>query len=82
MSEQLKRVYCPVRATVGNTKLSINDFIHLQLGDLLILDTRPNQENTVFVREKPTFKGLIGRQEKYRAVMITDIIEKDVTNAV
>jgi len=82
MANQLRQITFPLRASVGDAKLSINDFIHLQVGDLLVLDTKPNQENTIYVRDKAAFKGLIGRRDKYRAVLITDVIEKDVTDAV
>ncbi len=82
MSTQLKKVTCSVRASVGDTRISIEDFIQLQVGDLLLLDTKPNQENTIFVRDKPTFKGLIGRHDRYRAVLITDVIDKETNDAV
>ncbi len=82
VGKQIKKMASEVRATVGETSISIQDFISLQVGDLLLLDSKPNEENTIFVREKPTFKGLIGRQEKYRAVLITDVIQEEHTNEV
>ena len=82
LTSQLKQVTCSLRASVGRTQISVEDFIQLQVGDLLLLDTKPNQENTIFVRDKPTFKGLIGRRDRYRAVLITDVIDKETNHAV
>ncbi len=78
MEDHLSKITIDLRASLGNATMTIQDFIHLQLGDLLILDSKPNQENTVYVRETPAFKGIVGRQDKNRAVLITDVSEKDM----
>lgn len=77
MEDHLNKITCDLRASLGKATMTIQDFIHLQVGDLLILDSKPNQENTVYVRGTPAFKGIVGRQDKYRAVLITDVSEKD-----
>lgn len=78
----LLKVTCPVRATLGGTSITIQDFINLQAGDLLVLNEKPDEENTILIKEKPMFKGIVGRRDKYRAVLITDIIEKEKSHAV
>lgn len=78
MEDHLHRITCDLRASLGKATMTIQDFIHLQVGDLLILDSKPNQENTVYVRETPAFKGIVGRQDKYRAVLITDVSNEDM----
>ncbi len=82
MEEHLQKVACEIRAPLGKTTMTVQDFIHLQLGDLLVLDAGPNQKNTVFVREKATFKGIVGRQDKYRAVLITDVMQEELSHAI
>ncbi len=84
LEKQVKLLPCNLRAELGTSKMSIQDFIHLQLGDLLILDSKPTEENMVYVRGKPVFKGIIGRKEKYRAVRITQRLheKEDIRDAV
>jgi flagellar motor switch protein FliM len=82
MESQIMRLTCPVRASLGETVMTVEDFINLQIGDLLLLDSKPNDENTIFVREKPVFKGLVGRKDKNRAILITDVTAKDVEDAI
>lgn len=77
MEDHLQKITCDIRASLGNATMTIQDFINLQVGDLLVLDSKPNQENTVYVRESPAFKGIVGRRDKYRAVLITEVSEKD-----
>ena len=82
MIYHLNRVACSVEANLGTTTMSINDFINLQVGDLVILDSKPSDECSVFVRGKLTFKGVIGKSEKYRAVQITQVLKEELENAV
>ncbi len=82
MKSQLLRVNCSVRATLGETIMTVGDFINLQIGDLLMLESKPNEESTIFVREKPVFKGLVGRKDRNRAMVITDFSEKDIHDAI
>ena len=52
----------PIKAVLGNSSISVNDFLGLQVGDIIRLDTKVDQELSVFVgsiknlllcREKP-----------------------------
>ncbi len=82
MEMQIKHISCSVHASLGDTKITVEDFINLQVGDLLLLDTKPNEENTIYVRDKPVFKGLVGKKDRFRAMLITDVTEKDVEDAI
>ncbi|MFC1482087.1 FliM/FliN family flagellar motor switch protein, partial [Candidatus Neomarinimicrobiota bacterium] len=82
MESQIMHLNCSVRASLGETKVTVEDFINLQVGDLLLLDSKPNEENTIYVREKPVFKGLVGRKNRNRAILITDVTAKDVKDAI
>ena len=82
MEVNVRRALCPVSADLGRTTLTIDDFIHLQPGDLLVLDERMNDESTVYVRGKPVFKGVVGTHDKSRAILLTEILEKELSNAV
>jgi flagellar motor switch protein FliM len=82
LKNHLLKVTCPVRATLGGTSITVQDFINLQIGDLLVLDKKTDEENTIFIKDRPMYKGIIGRRDKYRAVLVTDIIKKEQSHAV
>ena len=82
MKRHLNKITCSIEATLGTTTLSINDFINLKVGDLMVLESSPNDECAVYVREKLTFKGVIGRKEKYRAVQITQVLHEELAHVI
>ncbi len=82
MEANLKAVTCPVYASLGTTQLTIGEFVQLQNGDLLVLDSKPNEESAIFVREKMAFKGIIGRKNKYRAIQVTKVLQEELENAI
>ena len=65
-----------------NARMTVDEFIKLKIGDLIVLDSRPNDESPIFVRDKLTFQGIIGRSEKYRAIQITQVLKEEVENEV
>ncbi len=78
----VRQVTCPVHATLGSSTITVQQFINLQIGDLLVLDERVDARNTIYVKGKPLFKGIVGKRNRNRAVQITDVIEEEVSNAV
>ena len=82
MQTNLKAISCDISASLGSTVLTIDEFINLQNGDLLVLDSRPNDESSIFVQDKLAFKGIIGRKEKFRAIQVTKILEEELENAI
>ncbi|MDE7429625.1 MAG: flagellar motor switch protein FliM, partial [Lachnospiraceae bacterium] len=45
----IKRVNVPVKAVLGKTSISVTDFVNLQVGDIIRLDTEVEQDLTVYV---------------------------------
>ncbi|MFB0517278.1 MAG: FliM/FliN family flagellar motor switch protein, partial [Candidatus Neomarinimicrobiota bacterium] len=82
MADHLLRVTCPIKANLGGTTITIQDFINLQAGDLLVLKEKPGEGNVVYVKDKPMFKGVVGRRDKYRAILITELVEEEESHAV
>ncbi len=64
----------------GQSQLSVNDFLQLQEGDVLILDRKVEQDMDVFVGENLKYKAQAGRSGDRLAVQITALVEggKDV----
>ena len=82
MVRHLNQISCSIEANLGTTVLTINDFINLKVGDLMVLESSPNDECSIFVRERLTFKGVIGRNEKYRAVQITQVLHEELAHVI
>ena len=72
----IKRVDIPVRATLGKSSISVNDFINLQLGDIIRLDTRVDSEMDVYVGNIKKFTALPGTSRDNYAVRVTSVIRE------
>ena len=61
----------PMKAVLGNSTISVSDFSGLQVGDIIRLDTKVNQELDVFVGNIKKFTALPGSSGDKYAVRIT-----------
>lgn len=67
-----------LRCEIGNTKMTVRDFLQLGLGDVLVLDKLANSDLTLYVEDRPEFlakPGVVGRN---KSVQITAIIDREV----
>jgi flagellar motor switch protein FliM len=67
----------PVKAVLGNSTLTVADFSQLQVGDIVRLDTKVDQELDVFVGDIKKFQALPGASGKDYAVRVTQIIREE-----
>lgn len=67
----------PVAAILGRTTISVHDFLMLQPGDVLSLNTSVNGKIEVMVGDMVKFLGKPGARNKKAAVKITDIIREE-----
>jgi len=67
----------PVKAVLGNSVISVNDFINLQVGDIIRLDTKVDDELSVFVGNIEKFKVLPGSFGDKYAVRVANIIREE-----
>lgn len=74
--EVLGEVYVNLKARLGETNVTVYDLIEMQIGDVLRLDTKLNDEVMVFVEENPKFLARPGLSGKTRAIQIVSHIEK------
>lgn len=72
----IKRVDAPIRAVLGKSQVSINDFLGLQCGDIIRLDTNVNSEMSVYVGNIRKFTALPGSSQDKYAVRITSVIRE------
>ena len=58
-------------------KLKVNDFVNIQPGDIIRLDTRIDEELDVYVGNINKFKALPGASSDVYAVRITSVIREE-----
>lgn len=73
----IQRSEIPIRAVLGNSTISVNDFANLQIGDIIKVDTTINNELEVFVGDMRKFKALPGTSNENYAVRVTSVIRED-----
>ena len=67
----------PMKAVLGISTISVSDFSGLQVGDIIRLDTKVNQELDVFVGNIKKFTALPGSSGDKYAVRITSVIREE-----
>ena len=67
----------PVKAVLGNSIISVDDFINLQVGDIIRLDNKADNELSVYVGNIEKFKALPGSSGDNYAVQITEILREE-----
>lgn len=73
----IKRVSIPIKAVLGTTSVSVNEFVNLQVGDIIRLDTRVDDELSVYVGNIHKFTALPGSSKDEYAVRITSVIREE-----
>lgn len=77
LEEMLKKTAIPVCAELGKSIISVNDFVNLQKGDIIKLDTKIDDELDVYVGNIKKFKALPGSASDKYAVRVTSIIREE-----
>ena len=67
----------PVIAILGNSLISVSDFISLQPGDIIRLDRNVEDDLDVFVGTIRKFTALPGASGKDYAVRVTSVIREE-----
>ncbi len=73
----LRRVDVPVKAVLGNSAISVNDFIHLQVGDIIRLDSKVDNDLNIYVGNIKKFTALPGANNDTYAVQVTSVIREE-----
>lgn len=73
----IQRAQIPVKAVLGNSSISVLDFAGLQLGDIIRLDRRVDEELDVYVGNIRKFTALPGASGDDYAVRITSVIREE-----
>ena len=73
----LRRVDIPVKAVLGTSKITVNDFMNLQVGDCIRLDTKVENDMEIYVGNIKKFTALPGANKDSYAVRITSVIREE-----
>ena len=73
----ISRAKIPIRAILGKSIISVNDFMNIQPGDIIRLDTKIDDELEVYVGNINKFTALPGASSDAYAVRITSVIREE-----
>lgn len=73
----ISKTKVPIRAVLGNSSISVNDFANIQRGDIIKLDTKIDQELNIFVGNILKFKALPGTATDKYAVRVTSVVREE-----
>ncbi len=73
----INKAQIPIKALLGKSSISVMDFINLQVGDIIKLDTMVEDELDVYVGNIVKFKALPGSGADNYAVKVTEIIREE-----
>ena len=73
----VRKVDVPIKAVLGTSVISLNDFINLQVGDCIRLNTGVDQDMNIYVGNIKKFTALPGTEKDSYAVRITSVIREE-----
>nr|MDA3845009.1 FliM/FliN family flagellar motor switch protein [Vallitaleaceae bacterium] len=74
---QIKSAKIPVRAVLGRTNITVNDFVNLQKGDIIRLDSKVTDEVEILVGNIDKFRAQAGVHDSKNAVKVTSILRRE-----
>ena len=77
IESMIRRVDVPIKAVLGKSTISVNDFLNLQVGDCIRLDSRVDADMDVYVGNIKKFTALPGTERDSYAVQITSVIREE-----
>ena len=77
IESMIRKVDIPIKAVLGKSTLSVSDFLNLQVGDCIRLDSRVDNDVDVYVGNIKKFTALPGANKESYAVQITSIIREE-----
>ncbi len=77
IESMLRKVDVPVKAVLGKSTISVSDFMNLQVGDCIRLDTKVENDMNIYVGNIRKFTALPGANQDSYAVRITSVIREE-----
>ena len=73
----IQRAQIPVKAVLGSSTISVNDFAMLQPGDIIRLNRKVDEELDIYVGNIRKFTALPGTARENYAVRVTSVIREE-----
>ncbi len=73
----IRKVDIPIRAVLGKSTISVSDFMNLQVGDCIRLDSKVDEDMNIFVGNLKKFTALPGAEKDAYAVQITSVVREE-----
>ena len=73
----IRRVSMPIKAVLGKSSITVNDFVNLQVGDIIKLNSKIDTEMDVYVGNIKKFKSLPGTSKDGYAVRVTTVLREE-----
>lgn len=77
IESMIRKVDIPIKAVLGKSTISVSDFLNLQVGDCIRLDSKVDNDMDVYVGNIKKFTALPGANKENYAVRITSIIREE-----
>ena len=73
----LRRVDVPIKAVLGQSSITVNDFVSLQAGDIIRLNSHVDSELQIYVGNIKKFTALPGANKNSYAVRVTQVLREE-----
>ena len=73
----VRKVSMPIKAVLGKSVITVSDFVNLQQGDIIKLNSKVDNEMEVYVGNIKKFKALPGSQKDSYAVRVTEVLREE-----
>jgi len=77
LESQINKAVVPLIAVVGKSNITVNDFVNLQVGDIIPLDSYINSDLSIYVGNLLKFYARPGIKRGKNAFQITSHISKE-----
>ncbi len=73
----IRKVDIPIHAVLGRSTISVSDFVGLQVGDCIRLETKVDEDMDIYVGNIRKFTALPGTEKDSYAVRITSVVREE-----
>ena len=77
IESMIKRTTVPVKAVLGKSIVSVMDFANLQVGDVIRLDSKVDEELPIYVGNLKKFTALPGTNKDNYAVRVMTVVREE-----
>ena len=77
IEKNIETTRIPIRANVGKAYINVSDFVHLQVGDIIPLDSFVSSDMNIMVGDMLKYKAKPGISRGKNAVQITSLVDKE-----